>query len=143
MSAGFPVGSGERGHVAEHDQHAREDRTEEAQQNAEKTSFPDGHFDLIVSHVLLHETSGKAVRNILRDIAYAGVMVMSGLNGQIIGNAVSNIVQPTGFTNSYGIAMSRDSTVDFATAPRSRNCAVIGNTIERRAVTPGGRALGA
>ena len=54
-----------------------------SQQNAEKTSFPDGHFDLIVSHVLLHETSGKAVRNILREcrrlLAPGGVMAHSEL----------------------------------------------------------------
>ena len=54
-----------------------------SQQNAEKTWFPDGHFDLIVSHVLLHETSGKAVRNIMREcrrlLAPGGVMAHSEL----------------------------------------------------------------
>ena len=38
-----------------------------SQQSAEHTDFPDGHFDLIVSHILLHETSRKAVPNILRE----------------------------------------------------------------------------
>ena len=38
-----------------------------AQQNAEGTNFPDGYFDLVVSHGLCHETSGKAVRNILKE----------------------------------------------------------------------------
>ena len=36
-----------------------------SQQNAEKTNFPDGHFDLIVSHILFHETSGKAFPKII------------------------------------------------------------------------------
>jgi SAM-dependent methyltransferase len=40
-----------------------------AQMNAEKTSFPDGHFDLIVSHILLHETSGKAMPKIFKECA--------------------------------------------------------------------------
>lgn len=35
-----------------------------AQQNAEKTDYPDGHFDLIVSHVMLHETTHSALRAI-------------------------------------------------------------------------------
>lgn len=35
-----------------------------AQQNAEATDFADGSFDLVVSHILLHETSGKAMPQI-------------------------------------------------------------------------------
>ncbi len=38
-----------------------------AQMNAEKTEFPDGHFDLVVSHILLHETSGKAMPKIFQE----------------------------------------------------------------------------
>lgn len=38
-----------------------------SQQNAEQTDFEDESFDLIVSHILLHETSAKALRNILRE----------------------------------------------------------------------------
>ena len=40
-----------------------------AQMNAEETRFPDGHFDLIVSHILLHETSGKAMPRIFAECA--------------------------------------------------------------------------
>jgi SAM-dependent methyltransferase len=40
-----------------------------AQMNAEKTEFPDSHFDLIVSHILLHETSGKAMPKIFKECA--------------------------------------------------------------------------
>lgn len=38
-----------------------------SQQNAETTDFPDQHFDLIVSHIALHETSSKAMRNIMKE----------------------------------------------------------------------------
>ncbi|MBM3505571.1 MAG: class I SAM-dependent methyltransferase [Alphaproteobacteria bacterium] len=38
-----------------------------SQQNAERTNYPDGHFDLIVSHILFHETSSKAVPRILKE----------------------------------------------------------------------------
>jgi ubiquinone/menaquinone biosynthesis C-methylase UbiE len=38
-----------------------------SQQNAEHTNFADGSFDLIVSHILLHETSATAIRNIVRE----------------------------------------------------------------------------
>ena len=37
------------------------------QGDAEKTKFPDGHFDLIVSHILLHETSYDALYNIVAE----------------------------------------------------------------------------
>jgi ubiquinone/menaquinone biosynthesis C-methylase UbiE len=35
-----------------------------SQQNAERTDFEDESFDLVVSHILLHETSGKAIGRI-------------------------------------------------------------------------------
>lgn len=38
-----------------------------SQQNAEHMNFKDGSFDLIVSHILLHETSEKAIHNIVRE----------------------------------------------------------------------------
>ena len=38
-----------------------------SQQNAEHLDYPDEHFDLIVSHILLHETSDKAIRNIMKE----------------------------------------------------------------------------
>jgi SAM-dependent methyltransferase len=38
-----------------------------AQMNAEETDFEDGSFDLIVSHILLHETSAKAMPRIFAE----------------------------------------------------------------------------
>jgi len=38
-----------------------------SQQNAELTDFPDGYFDLVVSHILLHETSRKAIGRIMAE----------------------------------------------------------------------------
>ena len=38
-----------------------------SQQNAERTDFDDGSFDLIVSHILLHETSRQALYNIMKE----------------------------------------------------------------------------
>jgi SAM-dependent methyltransferase len=38
-----------------------------SQQDATRTSFPDGHFDLITSSILFHETSAKALPAILRE----------------------------------------------------------------------------
>ncbi len=37
------------------------------QQNAERTNFEDSSFDLIVSHILVHETSHNAIRNIMKE----------------------------------------------------------------------------
>lgn len=38
-----------------------------SQQNAERTDFADGSFDLVVSHIMLHETSKSALVRILRE----------------------------------------------------------------------------
>lgn len=38
-----------------------------SQQNAEHTNFPDGHFDIVYSCVVLHETSQSAMANILAE----------------------------------------------------------------------------
>jgi ubiquinone/menaquinone biosynthesis C-methylase UbiE len=53
--------------------HARAEGKELAihfsQQNAEQTNFPDESFDLIVSHIMLHETSHKALPRIFAECA--------------------------------------------------------------------------
>jgi len=50
-----------------------------SQQNAEHTDFADGHFDLIVSVILMHETANRALRNIFQEcyrlLAPGGVML--------------------------------------------------------------------
>jgi ubiquinone/menaquinone biosynthesis C-methylase UbiE len=38
-----------------------------SQQNAEHTDFAAGSFDLVVSHIMLHETSKSALVNVLRE----------------------------------------------------------------------------
>ncbi|PVX30714.1 class I SAM-dependent methyltransferase [Sphingomonas pokkalii] len=54
-----------------------------AQMNAERTDFEDGSFDLIVSHILLHETSGKAMPKIFAEchrlLAPGGYMIHADL----------------------------------------------------------------
>lgn len=54
-----------------------------AQMNAEETTFEDGYFDLVVSHILLHETSGKAMPRIFKEcerlLAENGVMIHADL----------------------------------------------------------------
>ncbi len=54
-----------------------------AQDNAEHTRFEDGSFDLIVSHILLHETSGKAMPKIFEEchrlLAPGGYMIHADL----------------------------------------------------------------
>ncbi len=51
------------------------------QMNAEATRFADGYFDLVVSRILLHETSLRAVKNIFSEcyrlLAPGGIMLHS------------------------------------------------------------------
>ena len=53
------------------------------QRNAEETGFEDGSFDLIVSHIMLHETSGKAMPAIFREcyrlLKPGGIMIHADL----------------------------------------------------------------
>lgn len=53
------------------------------QRNAAETGFEDGSFDLIVSHIMLHETSGKAMPQIFREcyrlLKPGGVMIHADL----------------------------------------------------------------
>ena len=50
-----------------------------SQQNAERTNYDDASFDLVVSHIMLHETSKPALENILAEtfrlLAPGGVML--------------------------------------------------------------------
>jgi ubiquinone/menaquinone biosynthesis C-methylase UbiE len=55
-----------------------------SQQNAEHTNFEDGSFDLVVSHVMMHETSRRAIRAIFKEchrlLAPGGIMIhMDGI----------------------------------------------------------------
>lgn len=54
-----------------------------AQMNAEETRFEDGYFDLVVSHIMLHETSGKAMPRIFNEchrlLAPGGLMIHADL----------------------------------------------------------------
>lgn len=56
-----------------------------SQQNAECTDFPDGHFDLIVSHIVIHEMSPAALRRMFAEcrrlLAPGGLMAHADFAG--------------------------------------------------------------
>jgi ubiquinone/menaquinone biosynthesis C-methylase UbiE len=65
-----------------------------SQQNAEKTDFPDGHFDLIVSSFFFHEVPVKSTKLILREcrrlLAPGGHMVHMELPNEAATSAYAN-----------------------------------------------------
>lgn len=68
--------------------------------------------------------------NHIENIAYGAVMVLAGVKGYILSNTIKNLVQPTGFVNSYGIAMTRNSAQSLALSPRSTDIVCSGNIID-------------
>ncbi|WP_136054366.1 hypothetical protein [Microbacterium sp. K24] len=65
-------------------------------------------------------------------IAYAGIATASCVTGVIDGGTVTNIIQPTGLLNSYGITISRrtNHAGELTTYPRSRDITVSNVTID-------------
>lgn len=68
--------------------------------------------------------------NTIRDVAYAGIMVLSGRTGRVLANKVTNVIQAGNWVNSYGIILSRDSRQSITAAPRTSNVVVKGNTVD-------------
>lgn len=66
----------------------------------------------------------------VKNIAYGAIMVLSGFRGIIRANSVLNVIQPTGFVNSYGIALTRSSAQNLTDAPRSDNILVDNNIVD-------------
>lgn len=63
--------------------------------------------------------------------AYAGVMLASVVRGSVSGGLIKDILQPAGFVNSYGVAVSRISSGSITgAAPRSRDVIVEDLTVD-------------
>lgn len=67
--------------------------------------------------------------NALENIAYGAIMILSGRDGVIDGNSIRNVVQPEGFANSYGIALTHDTAASSFGASRSQQIEVRDNLI--------------
>lgn len=61
---------------------------------------------------------------------YAGVMLVSARNGVVDRLQVKDLVQPPGFVNSYGIAMTRYELDNETLAPRSAHIAVSNSMVD-------------
>lgn len=83
-------------------------------------------YGVYLEQVTDFEVSQVAVKN----IAYGGIVVLSGIGGSVVRNKISNVIQPSGFVNSYGIALTRNSAQNITDAPRTSGVAVDGNTID-------------
>ncbi|WP_423919973.1 hypothetical protein ACPEEZ_13330 [Frigoribacterium sp. 2-23] len=80
--------------------------------------------------VTLSQVTGFRVADVIIDsVGYAGIMLLSCVDGDVADNRVSTVTQAGGAVNSYGIAVTRDTDFDLATTPRSARVRVTGNTI--------------
>ena len=71
----------------------------------------------------------SVLRPTITNISYGGIMLLSCSRGIIAGGLIDNLTQPAGFVNSYGIAMTRDTTKTVAAAPHTNTIVVIGVTV--------------
>ncbi|WP_423920307.1 right-handed parallel beta-helix repeat-containing protein [Frigoribacterium sp. 2-23] len=67
--------------------------------------------------------------NTIERVAYAGVLLLSVSDVWVRGNTVSDVLQPAGQVNSYGIIVTRDDTVGLDVAPRSTRVWIDGNAV--------------
>jgi nitrous oxidase accessory protein NosD len=63
------------------------------------------------------------------DVGYAGVVLVSCTDAVVRGCTVTEVRQPAGFVNSYGIAVTRDETKSLVDSPRSARVTIDGNTV--------------
>lgn len=66
----------------------------------------------------------------ISDIAYAGILTLGCQWVTISGNKIRNLTQPVGYINSYGIALTRNSSLSMELGPRTSDVTVIGNIID-------------
>jgi hypothetical protein len=83
------------------------------------------HDGVLAAHVVGLEV----VENTIADVGYAGVLLVSCVDSVVRGNTVSDVRQPSGYVNSYGIAVTRDEMRSLADSPRSARVTIDGNTI--------------
>lgn len=84
------------------------------------------------SGIALEHVRGFAVADCSIDsVGYGAVMILSCMDGVITGNAITDVVQPAGFVNSYGVIVSRDDSRDLSDAPRSARITVDHNEVTR------------
>jgi len=68
--------------------------------------------------------------NVIYNMAYAGLTVLSGLRGVVTGNSISSVIQGTGAVNSYGILLTRGDIESLVTDPRTSDVVVSGNVVD-------------
>lgn len=79
----------------------------------------------------LERTLRFAVRDCeMSNLAYSGISTLACQWGTINGNKIRDIVQATGYPQSYGIALTRDSSASMAVSPRTSDIVVSGNVID-------------
>ena len=66
----------------------------------------------------------------ITNIAYAGIMMSSCSDGQILGGSVTNLTMPSPLVNAYGIAASYNELAGITTNPQSRDILIDGVTVD-------------
>ncbi len=85
-----------------------------------------------VSHdgILLEHCSGFSISDCtIERVGYAGVLMFSCADGEVVRSTVATVVQPAGYVNSYGIQAVRTTTTGLESAPRSTRIVIADNTV--------------
>lgn len=97
----------------------------------ERVSVEDSHFSSF-SHTALLATNVvglEVVACTISDVGYAGVLLVSCSDSVVRGCTITDVRQPPGYVNAYGIAVTRDESRSLTESPRSVRVTVDGNTV--------------
>lgn len=85
-----------------------------------------------MSGIYLENVFGFLIEDVdIRRCGYGGVLLLSAINGSVLRGTIKDILQPSGFVNSYGIAVTRRASADIEdSAPRSRDVTVESVTVD-------------
>jgi hypothetical protein len=86
--------------------------------------------DMSHDGILLEHCEAFSVSDsVIEQSGYAGVLLFSCSDGEVVRNRIAEVLQPTGYVNSYGIQAVRATATGLDEAPRSSRILIADNEV--------------